>query len=173
MKKTVNIIGISPKQNASACLLQDGKIVAIGEEERFNRIKTGGGNFPISSIEYVMKEGGICLSDVDCFAVAWDCKKYPKFIENFRDKNFKNRTKIDKLIDQTKTATWTPEYIKFKLQTGLRMRGLTGNIPKILYVPHHLCHAARYRQRNLYAKGDKLTKFVRMVLFSFDRIFRI
>lgn len=142
MSRKMNIIGISPKQNASACLLQDGKLIAIGEEERFNRTKTGGGSFPISSIQYVMREGAICLDDVDYFVVAWDCAKYPEFIENFRTDNFKNRTKIDKLVDQTKTATWTPEYVEFKLETGLRMRGVSGKIPKVLYVPHHLCHAA-------------------------------
>ena len=80
MNKKLNIIGIFPKENASACLLQDGKIVAVGEEERFNRIKTGGGGLPLNSIKYVLDEGNISLDDVDCIAVAWNCKKYPDYM---------------------------------------------------------------------------------------------
>ena len=142
MNKKLNIIGIFPKENASACLLQDGKIVAVGEEERFNRIKTGGGGLPLNSIKYVLDEGNISLDDVDCIAVAWNCKKYPDYMENYRDEHLTNRSSIDFLIEKGKTATWNPEYIEFKLRTGLQMMGVSGELPEIKYVPHHLCHAA-------------------------------
>ena len=142
MNNKSNIIGIFPKENASACLLQDGKIVAVGEEERFNRIKTGGGGLPFNSIKYVLEEGNISLDDVDCIAVAWNCKKYPDYIEKYRDEHLPNRSSIDFLIEKGKTSTWNPEYIEFKLKTGLKMMGVSGELPEVKYVPHHLCHAA-------------------------------
>ena len=90
MTNKSNIIGIFPKENSSACLLQDGKIIAVGEEERFNRIKTGGGSLPLNSIKYVLEEGNISKSidiihklfadipfhfiDIDVYIVGSQCR---------------------------------------------------------------------------------------------------
>ena len=65
----MNILGINAYHgNASAALVQDGKLIAAVEEERFNRVKYAAG-FPVAAIRYCLKEAGITLADVDHVAV--------------------------------------------------------------------------------------------------------
>jgi len=65
----MNILGINAYHgNASAALMQDGKLVAAVEEERFNRVKYAAG-FPVAAIRYCLQEAGITLADVDHVAV--------------------------------------------------------------------------------------------------------
>lgn len=133
-KKDIIILGIFHSKNASACLLHNGKIIAVGEEERFNRIKTTAG-MPIKSIKYVLKEANISLRDVNHIAVAWDCNKYPYYMDAFRSKALKGRTEIDKLLDQK--SLFNKKWIEFKLRTELKEE-----LPPIHYISHHLSHAA-------------------------------
>ena len=63
--------------NTGACLLRDGVMVAIGEEERFTRVKRASDQFPTNSIRYCLREAGIRLCDVGHIATAWDHDKYP------------------------------------------------------------------------------------------------
>lgn len=53
--------------DAAACLLQDGRLVAAAEEERFCRIKHWAG-FPRHALDYCLAEAGIALGDVDHIA---------------------------------------------------------------------------------------------------------
>jgi carbamoyltransferase len=65
----MNILGINAYHgNASAALVQDGKLIAAVEEERFNRVKYAAG-FPVAAIQYCLKEAGITLAEVDHVAV--------------------------------------------------------------------------------------------------------
>jgi carbamoyltransferase len=59
--------------DSSACLLDDGKIIAAAEEERFRRIKHWAG-FPSESIRYCLEEAGIRLKDVAHIAINQDTK---------------------------------------------------------------------------------------------------
>ena len=61
-----NIIGISAGYHDSACsLIQDGKLVAAAQEERFSRIKNDR-SWPVKAFLYCLEEGGITIADVDC-----------------------------------------------------------------------------------------------------------
>jgi carbamoyltransferase len=61
----VNILGISAfYHDSAACLVQDGRIVAAAQEERFTRKKHDFA-FPQHAIDYCLTEGGITASDVD------------------------------------------------------------------------------------------------------------
>ena len=63
-----NILGISCfYHDSAAALVQDGKIIAAAQEERFTRKKHDPG-FPARAIEYVLEEGGITPADVDILA---------------------------------------------------------------------------------------------------------
>ena len=59
--------------DSSACLIQDGRIVAAAEEERFRRIKHWAG-FPSMAIAYCIRQAGIELSDVEHIAINQDSK---------------------------------------------------------------------------------------------------
>lgn len=59
------ILGINAYHGgASACLIQDGELVAAAEEERFQRVKYWAG-FPTEAIRYCLAEGGITAYDLD------------------------------------------------------------------------------------------------------------
>ena len=60
-----NILGISAfYHDSAAALIQDGKIVAAAQEERFSRIKHDA-RYPKNAIKYILEEGKIELSQVD------------------------------------------------------------------------------------------------------------
>ena len=73
----MNILGISAfYHDSAACLVQDGKIIAAAQEERFSRIKQDH-RFPISAIDYCLKEGNLNPEDIDY--VAFYDKPWIKF----------------------------------------------------------------------------------------------
>jgi carbamoyltransferase len=62
---TINILGISAYyHDSAACFIQNGRIVAAAQEERFTR-KKGDSGFPANSIKYCLKEGNIQLINID------------------------------------------------------------------------------------------------------------
>ena len=66
----MNILGINAYHgDASAVLLQDGKLLAGVEEERFKRVKHWAG-FPCDSIRACLEIGGLKASEIDGFAVS-------------------------------------------------------------------------------------------------------
>lgn len=70
----MNILGINAYHgDASASLIQDGKLVAAVEEERFIRVKHWAG-FPAQSIRYCLKVGDISVSDLDYVAISYNPK---------------------------------------------------------------------------------------------------
>ncbi|HEU0114900.1 MAG TPA: carbamoyltransferase N-terminal domain-containing protein, partial [Thermomicrobiales bacterium] len=65
--------------DSAACLVEDGRVVAAAEEERFSRIKHGKRPVPFSTwelpyraIEFCLRRAGIGLADVDHVAYAFD-----------------------------------------------------------------------------------------------------
>jgi carbamoyltransferase len=64
----MNIIGISAFFHDSACcLLQDGRITAAAEEERFTRIKADP-SLPKQAFGYCLSEASLKITDIDCIA---------------------------------------------------------------------------------------------------------
>lgn len=57
--------------DSSACLLNDGVLIAAAEEERFRRIKHWAG-FPSEAIRYCLAEAGIGLGDLQVVAINQD-----------------------------------------------------------------------------------------------------
>ena len=55
----------------SACLIDDGRIVAAMPEERLDRVKQSR-VFPTRAIDACLRAGGITLQDVDEIAIAWN-----------------------------------------------------------------------------------------------------
>jgi carbamoyltransferase len=54
---------------ASACLIQDGRLIAAVEEERFSRIKYQAG-FPVQAIRYVLHDAGIEPAELDHIGIS-------------------------------------------------------------------------------------------------------
>jgi carbamoyltransferase len=65
----MNILGLNAFHgDSSAALVQDGRLVAAAEEERFRRVKHWAG-FPAQSIAYCLREAGLRLADVEHVAI--------------------------------------------------------------------------------------------------------
>ncbi len=65
--------------DSAACLVQDGRVVAAAEEERFTRIKHAKRPLPFTTwelpfhaIDYCMRESGLDMADVDHVAYSYD-----------------------------------------------------------------------------------------------------
>jgi len=68
----LRILGINAYHgDSSACLVQDGLLIAAAEEERFRRIKHWAG-FPSLAIEFCLKEAQITINDIDFIAINSD-----------------------------------------------------------------------------------------------------
>jgi carbamoyltransferase len=131
------ILGINAYHgDSSACLYQDGNIIAATEEERFRRIKHWAG-FPTQAIEFCLKEAGISIQDVDYIAISRDPKA------NFLKKvgtAIKNKLSLSNIINRAKNlrkaASIEDEFIAhFKLEKGTLKA-------QIINVEHHRSHLA-------------------------------
>lgn len=65
----MKILGITDSHNSSACLLENGKIIAACEEERFTRIKADNG-FPINSIKTLLEQNYSFQKEIDYVALS-------------------------------------------------------------------------------------------------------
>jgi carbamoyltransferase len=64
----LNVVGVSAFFHESACcLLQDGRLVAAAEEERFSRVKHDP-RLPVGAFRYCLAAGGIGPHQIDCLA---------------------------------------------------------------------------------------------------------
>jgi carbamoyltransferase len=64
----MNIVGLSAFFHESACcLLQDGRVVAAAEEERFSRVKHDP-RLPVHAFRFCLEAGGIGIDEVDVLA---------------------------------------------------------------------------------------------------------
>ena len=136
----MRILGISALyHDSAAALIEDGRIIAAAQEERFTR-KKHDANFPAKAIEY-------CLSEIDGGLEAVD------FVA-FYDKPF---LKFERLLETyvafaprgfASFAKAMPVWLKEKLfQKDLLARELKKFAPefpieKLLFTEHHLSHAA-------------------------------
>jgi carbamoyltransferase len=70
----MNILGINAYHgDASACLVQNGQLIAAVEEERFTRVKHWAG-FPSQSIRYCLEVAGLSVEQLDHVAVSFNPK---------------------------------------------------------------------------------------------------
>lgn len=73
----MNILGISAfYHDSAACLIQDGKIVAAAQEERFTRNKHDA-SFPENAVKYCLEHSGLRIDEMD--AIAFYDKPFLKF----------------------------------------------------------------------------------------------
>ncbi len=130
----MNILGISAYyHDSAACLVQDGKIVAAAQEERFTR-KKHDADFPEKSIEYCLREGGIAKDNVD-LVVFYEKPflKFERLLETYLSFAPAGLFSFIKAM-----PVWIKEklWIKDHIQQALSFNG------KILFPEHHEAHAA-------------------------------
>ena len=130
----MNIIGISCwYHDAAACLLQDGRIVAAAQEERFSRTKHDPA-FPRRAIAYCLREGGLSTKDLDL--VAFYDKPFLKFerlLETYLSYVPKGLPSFMKAMPLwLKLKLWIPDLLSKELDYD----GI------LIFPEHHESHAA-------------------------------
>jgi carbamoyltransferase len=112
----VLVLGISGVfgHDAAACLMADGRVVAMMEEERVTRAPHAPGAVPVYSTLYCLQECGIQLGDLDCVAASWNPARDP-------------------------TARHLAEYLDQYFSHEAWPRTAR---PRTEYVDHHMAHAA-------------------------------
>ena len=132
----MNILGISAYyHDSAACLVQDGRIVAAAQEERFTR-KKHDYRFPANAVEFCLARGGIKIGDLD--------------LVTFYDKPL---LKFDRLLETYITYAPSgfklflmgmPLWLREKLHTPRELdRGLKGQFKgRYVFTEHHESHAA-------------------------------
>ena len=131
----MRVLGINAFHgDSSACLIEDGNIVAAAEEERFRRIKHWAG-FPSDSIKYCLDEASIDIGDVDHVAINSDpsaniLKKVSYAIRTRPDL----RLIFDRIKNKRERAGVDSELAKMFPSSNFQA--------KIHHVEHHLSHLA-------------------------------
>ena len=137
----MHIIGISAfYHDSAACLIEDGRVVAAAQEERFTR-KKHDASFPQNAIQYCLNAGGVKLDQIDY--VAFYEKPFLKFerlLETyvaFAPHGFRSFLMAMPL--------WLKEKLfqKILLRNELKKLGASADIEdRLLFAEHHQSHAA-------------------------------
>ncbi|MBX4189730.1 carbamoyltransferase [Candidatus Parcubacteria bacterium] len=130
----MNILGLSFfYHDSAACLVQDGKIIAAAQEERFSR-KKHDESFPSHAISYCLKEAGVDVKDIDIIA--------------FYDKPF---LKFERLMETylryaprglSSFISSMPVWLKDKFWVESLIRKELEYKGKIIFTEHHQSHAS-------------------------------
>jgi carbamoyltransferase len=137
----VRVLGISAYyHDSAAALVEDGRIVAAAQEERFTRRKHDP-RFPVHAVRFCLDHAGVALDGVD--AIAFYDKpllKFERLLEtylSFAPRGFKSfRMAI---------PVWLREklFLKDLLATELKALGAGKRVAeRIAFSEHHLSHAA-------------------------------
>lgn len=111
--------------DSAAVLLEDGRVVSAIEEERLNRIKHTD-KAPLSAIEFVLKNRGVGLEEVDLIAVYGLEEGLNFFLRDFYLKHPEAKGLLD---------------IKAVIREKLSFRfGSEIDEEKLVFVEHHLAH---------------------------------
>ncbi len=144
------ILGISCfYHDSAAALLHDGELVAAVDEERFSRIKHDNG-YPVQAIDFCLSTAGISAQDVD-YVVFYE-KPLPKFERILASTLGTVPGSVALFRDAM--ATWFSEKLWIK---SLLLGRLNLPAKKLLFVEHHLSHAASSFFCSPYADAAILT----------------
>jgi carbamoyltransferase len=160
----VNILGLIAVDVAghpSACMLKDGRLVAFAEEERFVRVKQALGYFPSNALRFCLEQAGLGLKDVDLIAFGWDATAYRWRFPLFLARSFVSHRLFGRrarartgapgrpplgsavLSGVRSLVSFQPRVLTESIVLGLRDAGFKdGPIPPIVFMRHHLAHAA-------------------------------
>lgn len=135
------ILGISAfYHDSAAAILQDGKIIAAAQEERFTRIKHDE-SFPINAIQYCLRQSGFSINEID--AIAFYDKpllKFERLLETYYHFAPKGLFSFIKAM-----PVWVKEKLFLKRVIKDELKAIDGFNPKkikLLFPEHHLSHAA-------------------------------
>jgi len=138
----MRILGIHDGHNASACLLEDGKIKYVLQEERLTRVKDAFG-FPSLAIKEIFKSAKISYKDLDFVAFSF---KYlskismnkEELLETYRKVN-SCKTYIRRVLKRTFVKSLYGKWVRQKRIKEITKEGFPKE--RAIFIDHHLSHA--------------------------------
>ncbi len=135
------VLGITNNDLAGACLVQDGTVVAAVSEERFTRIKDHKA-WPEQSIDYVLKEAGVTLSDVDRVAYGWQAgfsaeKHLLLYVDRISEEARLRPEALPHLRKRISDEVANDREKRGEFDAFIEENGLRG---KVVHVDHHESH---------------------------------
>lgn len=137
----MTILGISAfYHDSAAALIEDGRIVAAAQEERFTR-KKHDPDFPANAVAYCLQYGGLTINQVDAI-VFYDkpLLKFERLLETYYTFAPKGLRSFLMAI-----PVWLKEklFLKRLIRQELEKLGYDpAKKAKLLFPEHHLSHAA-------------------------------
>jgi carbamoyltransferase len=122
---------------SSAVLLKDGKVVAGAAEERFNREKVSR-KFPHAAMDFCLKEGKCSLEDIDYVAVGWNPGIHIRTYNRRFSETFRWHAEFLYNVPNSLLRHRKDKQVNWVEQRFMHPKGET----KVIYVTHHLAHAA-------------------------------
>jgi len=156
----MKILSIYPYTHiSSAAIIINGKIVAAAPEERFNRIKMST-EFPVQAIEWCLSYSKIKWEDLDYIVVPWNPVINTQYSSNrwvssmiWRGEMFSHiPVQIMRIINNKKNIFFQKNENLFENNTTIEI----GKI-KIVFIKHHVAHAASAFFLSPFKKSDILT----------------
>jgi len=138
----MNILGISAYyHDSAAALVQDGKLLAAAQEERFSR-KKHDARFPQNVVRYCLSEAGLSLSDID-HIVFYDKPliKFERLLETYlayAPDGF--RSFVAAMPVWLKEKLFLKDLLKKELAAVGQCK--VKDLPPLLFTAHHQSHAA-------------------------------
>ncbi len=137
----VKILGISAfYHDSAATLIEDGKIIAAAQEERFSR-KKHDNRFPTNAIKYILKFGDCSLNEIDkIIFYEKPFLKFERLLETFVAFSPRGFEQFSKAI-----PIWLKEKLFQKKQLIKSLNKIEKNFKnekKIFFCEHHMSHAA-------------------------------
>ncbi len=134
----MKILGISCfYHDAAAAIIDDGKILAAAQEERFTR-KKHDASFPTHAVKYCLEEAAVTLNNID--AISFYDKPFLKF-ERLLE-TYYNFSPAGLASFITSMPVWIREKMFLKKILKEELRQLGSVAAPILFPEHHLSHAA-------------------------------
>jgi len=152
----VRILGISAfYHDSAAALVDDGRIMAAAQEERFSRRKHDA-RFPRHAVEYCLREGAITLDQLD-HIVFYDKPflKFERLLETYVAFAPQRLASFSMAV-----PLWVKEKLfqKLLLKRELEALGLGASLEaKLLFAEHHQSHAASAFFPSPFAEAAVLT----------------
>jgi carbamoyltransferase len=152
----MTILGISAfYHDSAAAIIQDGKIIAAAQEERFTRIKHDE-SFPVNAVQFCLKYSGCNINELD--AIAFYDKpllKFERLLETYYGFAPKGVASFIKSM-----PVWIKEKMFLKRIINEELEKIDGydkGKAKFLFPEHHLSHAASAFYSSPYNEAAILT----------------
>ncbi|MBK6735956.1 MAG: carbamoyltransferase [bacterium] len=135
----MNILGLSAfYHDSAACLVQDGRVVAAAQEERFTRRKHDAG-FPRQAMRYCLGEGNVGPGQLD--AVVFYDKPLTKFVRILESAFAVSPRGLRPFLQAMPVWLRDKLWIPAEIERELRLAG-AGRPGRLMFTEHHESHAA-------------------------------